>query len=91
MRPGTKPENHPLTQLKEKLSVINPNIILDWHSCLEGGEIYQTAINSFGKVDVLINNAGVLKDVSFMKMKESDWNDVINIHLHATRNNCTAV
>jgi NAD(P)-dependent dehydrogenase (short-subunit alcohol dehydrogenase family) len=34
-----------------------------------GDKIIKTAIDNFGKVDVLINNAGILRDVSFMKMK----------------------
>ena len=65
--------------------------MLDWNSCLNGEEICKTAINNFGRIDILINNAGILRDVSFMKMKEEEWKEVIDIHLTAAKNNCMAV
>jgi NAD(P)-dependent dehydrogenase (short-subunit alcohol dehydrogenase family) len=49
---------------------------------LEGGEnIVNAAIDVFGKVDILINNAGIIKDHSFIKMEEKDWDAVSNVHL----------
>ncbi|MBM4763964.1 3-oxoacyl-[acyl-carrier-protein] reductase [Bacillus sp. B15-48] len=38
-------------------------------------------IESFGRLDILVNNAGITKDNLIMRMKESDWDDVININL----------
>jgi NAD(P)-dependent dehydrogenase (short-subunit alcohol dehydrogenase family) len=47
-----------------------------------GGEaIVKTALDAFGKVDILINNAGILRDKSFMKMEEIDIDKVIAVHL----------
>jgi len=47
-----------------------------------GGEaIVKTALDAFGKVDILINNAGILRDKSFMKMEEVDVDKVIAVHL----------
>lgn len=49
---------------------------------MAGGEnIVKTALDAFGKVDILINNAGILRDKSFMKMTEEDWDLIINVHL----------
>jgi len=48
----------------------------------QGGEaIVKTALDAFGKVDILINNAGILRDKSFMKMEEIDIDKVIAVHL----------
>ncbi|GMG44265.1 unnamed protein product [Ambrosiozyma monospora] len=44
--------------------------------------ILQTAINSFGRVDILINNAGILKDASFAKMTQKQFEDVLDVHLN---------
>lgn len=49
---------------------------------MEGGRnIVDTAMDYFGKVDILINNAGILRDRTFMKMTEKEWDDVIAVHL----------
>jgi len=40
--------------------------------------------NKFGKIDILINNAGITKDGLLMKMRESDWDAVINVNLKGT-------
>ena len=38
-------------------------------------------IDKFGKIDILINNAGVIRDRSFMKMSREEWDTVINVNL----------
>ncbi len=48
----------------------------------EGGEnIIRTALAAFGRLDILINNAGILLDRSFMKMEQADWRHVMDVHL----------
>ncbi|MCC6877201.1 MAG: SDR family oxidoreductase [Sandaracinaceae bacterium] len=46
--------------------------------------IVQTAIDNFGGVDVVINNAGILRDVSFPKMSQQEWDSVLQVHLNGT-------
>lgn len=49
---------------------------------MAGGEnIIKTAIDAYGKLDILINNAGILRDKSFMKMTEAEWDLVMGVHL----------
>src|ERR1700722_11469364 len=43
--------------------------------------IVKSAIDAFGRVDVLVNNAGILRDKSFLKMDEPMWDAVIAVHL----------
>ena len=53
----------------------------------DGGEkIIQTAVHFFGKVDILINNAGILRDKSFLKMDPENWNAVLAVHLNGAYN-----
>ena len=56
----------------------------------EGGQrIVQTAIDAFGRVDIVVNNAGILRDVSFAKLEEEQLDLVLKVHLygafHVTR------
>ncbi len=49
---------------------------------VSGGEsLLQSALDAFGKMDVLVNNAGILRDRTIFKMEESDWDAVIAVHL----------
>lgn len=51
-------------------------------SSKQGGEnIVKTAIDAFGTVDVLVNNAGILRDKSILKLTEDDWDAVMNVHV----------
>jgi NAD(P)-dependent dehydrogenase (short-subunit alcohol dehydrogenase family) len=53
----------------------------------QGGQaIVKTAVDAFGKVDILINNAGILRDKSFMKMEEEDIDKVFAVHLKGAFN-----
>jgi NAD(P)-dependent dehydrogenase (short-subunit alcohol dehydrogenase family) len=46
-----------------------------------GERIIEAAIDAFGRVDVVVNNAGFLRDRSFAKMTDEDWNLMIQVHL----------
>jgi len=46
--------------------------------------IVETAVKEFGTVDILINNAGILRDKSFKKMTLDEWDIVINVHLNGS-------
>jgi len=44
-------------------------------------EMVKETINQFGRLDILVNNAGITRDNLLMRMKEDEWDDVININL----------
>jgi NAD(P)-dependent dehydrogenase (short-subunit alcohol dehydrogenase family) len=49
---------------------------------VEGGlAIFQAAIDAFGSADVLVNNAGILRDRTIFKMEPDDWDTVMAVHL----------
>lgn len=51
----------------------------------DGGEaLVQTAIDAFGKIDIVVNNAGILRDVTFHKMEEAQFDAVVKVHLYGT-------
>jgi NAD(P)-dependent dehydrogenase (short-subunit alcohol dehydrogenase family) len=57
---------------------------------IDGGRrIIQTALDAFGQVDIVVNNAGILRDKSFHKMTTEQWDAVVRVHLygafHVTR------
>ncbi|MBQ15436.1 MAG: SDR family oxidoreductase [Gammaproteobacteria bacterium] len=57
--------------------------VCDWDAA---HEIIETAINYFGRIDAVVNNAGNLRDAIFHKMTEEDFDAVINVHLKGTFN-----
>jgi hypothetical protein len=50
----------------------------------DGDAVVKTAIDTFGRIDILINNAGILRDKAFTNMDDKLWDDVINVHLRGT-------
>src|SRR5262245_33218418 len=46
-----------------------------------GQRIVQAALDSFGRIDVVVNNAGILRDRMIFNMTEEEWDAVINTHL----------
>jgi hypothetical protein len=54
-------------------------------STMEGGEnIVKTAIDNFGKLDIVVTPAGILRDRMVFNMTEQEWDDVIAVHLKGT-------
>jgi len=50
------------------------------------GKIVQCALDSFGRIDCVVNNAGILRDVIFHKMTEQDWDSVVTVMLKGAFN-----
>ena len=54
--------------------------VADYNNVLDGEKIIDTAVKSFGTVHVVINNAGILRDASFRKMGDKEFNLVLDVH-----------
>lgn len=55
--------------------------VANYDSVEHGEKIIKTAMDAFGRVDVLINNAGILRDKSMIKMTDHDWDLIMAVHL----------
>jgi NAD(P)-dependent dehydrogenase (short-subunit alcohol dehydrogenase family) len=62
-------------------AAISTDSVADWASAQR---IVATAMDAFGRVDIVVNNAGILRDVIFHKMSPEDWLAVINVHLNGS-------
>jgi NAD(P)-dependent dehydrogenase (short-subunit alcohol dehydrogenase family) len=56
------------------------------HTREGGANVVKQAIDAFGKVDIVVNNAGILRDKSFTKMEEDLWDPVVAVHLKGAYN-----
>jgi NAD(P)-dependent dehydrogenase (short-subunit alcohol dehydrogenase family) len=81
---GTAPDEHPADDVVALIvgsggeAVVNGDDIGTW----EGGKnVVTQAIDTFGQLDILVNNAGILRDKMSFGMGESEWDDVIRVHL----------
>jgi 3-hydroxy-3-methylglutaryl CoA synthase/NAD(P)-dependent dehydrogenase (short-subunit alcohol dehydrogenase family)/putative sterol carrier protein len=92
-RDGTgKGSSAPADKVVEEIKAFGGEAVANYDSVAtpEGGEnIVKTALDEFGRVDILINNAGILRDKSFLKMEPDNWKAVMDVHLngayHVTR------
>ena len=64
-------------------AVANYDSVAEYESA---GKIVQQAIDSFGRLDIVVNNAGILRDRILHRMTEEEFDAVINVHLKGTFN-----
>ncbi len=62
-------------------AVINTESVATWTSACR---IVEMALDSFGRIDIVVNNAGILRDTIFHKMSPEDWTGVIDVHLNGS-------
>lgn len=60
---------------------ISTESVAEWASARR---IVEAALDHFGRIDIVVNNAGILRDVIFHKMTPEDWTAVINVHLNGS-------
>ena len=65
-----------IIEQKGGVAEINTDSVASWGSA---EKIIQAALDHFGRIDIVMNNAGILRDVIFHRMTEDDWNSVIAV------------
>ncbi len=69
-----------LAQQGVKTSALQANV----SQAPEVNSIFESAVKEFGKIEIVVNNAGITKDGLLLRMKEEDWDAVINVNLRGT-------
>ncbi len=86
---GEGADNDPANQTVADIRAAGGEAVTNGDSVADpaGGEhIVQTALDSFGRIDAVINNAGILRDRIFHRMSHADWQAVIDVHLQGAFN-----
>ncbi|KAG0261603.1 hypothetical protein DFQ27_002897 [Actinomortierella ambigua] len=65
----------------EEIRAAGGKAVANYDSVLDGDKIVETAMKAFGRVDIVINNAGILKDVSFARMTDQQWDLIFKVHV----------
>ena len=79
----------PAQRVADEIKKLGGNAVADGHSVADwaGAQaMVQAAIDNFGRIDAVVNNAGILRDVLFHKMEEADFDAVIAVHLKGSFN-----
>jgi NAD(P)-dependent dehydrogenase (short-subunit alcohol dehydrogenase family) len=80
---NTGPAQKVVDEIKAKggQAVANSDSVAEWEAA---NRIVKTAIDTFGKIDVVVNNAGILRDRFFFNMSVEEWKSVIDVHLNGS-------
>src|SRR5262245_39689193 len=81
---GTGADVGPAHEVVEEIKAIGGEAVANTDSCSDwagGQRMIQTALDTFGELHVLVNNAGILRDRMLTNMSEDEWDAVINVHL----------
>ncbi|KAJ5661532.1 peroxisomal multifunctional beta-oxidation protein [Penicillium maclennaniae] len=68
-------------EVVKEIIALGGQAVASYDSVEQGKNIIDTAVKTFGRIDILINNAGVLRDVTFKNMTDAQWDAVIAVHV----------
>merc|ERR1712216_642716 len=82
---GTKGDSKGGSEAADKvvkeIQALGSKAVANYDSVENGESIVKTALDAFGRIDIVINNAGILRDTSFSKMTDRDWDLIFLIHV----------
>jgi 3-hydroxyacyl-CoA dehydrogenase/3a,7a,12a-trihydroxy-5b-cholest-24-enoyl-CoA hydratase len=64
----------------EEIKQAGGEAVANYDSVEDGDAIVQTAMDTWGRVDIVVNNAGILRDKSFKNMTDADWDIIFRVH-----------
>jgi NAD(P)-dependent dehydrogenase (short-subunit alcohol dehydrogenase family) len=64
-------------------AIVDSGSVADWQAA---HAMVQAAVDTFGRIDIVVNNAGILRDVMFHRMSEQEFDDVVGVHLKGSFN-----
>lgn len=71
----------PAQKVVDEIKAAGGEAIANFDSVENGEAIVQTAMDKYKRLDIVINNAGILRDVSFHKMTDQDWDLIYRVHV----------
>jgi len=86
---GTNPDSTPAQTVVNEIKAAGGTAVANYDNVADheaAENIIRTALNEYGRLDVLVNVAGILRDRMIFNMSEEDWDAVINVHLKGTFN-----
>jgi NAD(P)-dependent dehydrogenase (short-subunit alcohol dehydrogenase family) len=74
----------PADEVVNEIKAAGGEAVANYDSVTDGEKIVQNALDAFGRIDLVVNNAGILRDISFHKMTDEDWNLIYDVHVRGT-------
>ncbi len=65
----------------EEIKAGGGEAVANYDSVEDGAKIVQNALDAFGRIDIVVNNAGILRDTTFHKMSQEDWDLIYKVHV----------
>ncbi|XP_076034051.1 peroxisomal Multifunctional enzyme type 2 isoform X1 [Oratosquilla oratoria] len=81
---GEGSDSRAASKVVEEIRKAGGTAVPDFNSVEDGDKVVQTALDNFGRVDIVVNNAGILRDRSFVRTSDTDWDLVHRVHLRGS-------
>ena len=65
----------------EEIKAAGGEAVANYDSVEDGAKIVQTALDTWKRIDIIVNNAGILRDTSFKKLSPEDWDLIYRVHV----------